>query len=85
MFASYGVRIQSGNTFSTKVSPFQVVYGFNPLAPIDMLPLPSSERIHIDAKKRADFILYMHDTTKHNIEKMNEKFRIIGSQGKKTN
>ena len=25
---------------TTKVSPFQVVYGFNPRAPIDLLPLP---------------------------------------------
>ena len=67
---------------TTKVSPFQVVYGFNPLAPIDILSLPTSERIHRDAKKRADFILQMHETTKHNIEKMNEKYRVIGSRGK---
>jgi hypothetical protein len=26
-----------------KLSPFQVVYGFNPHAPIDLLPLPPSE------------------------------------------
>jgi hypothetical protein len=58
------------------------VYGFNPLAPIDILPLPTSERIHSDAKKRAEFILRMHKTTKQNIEKMNEKYRITGSKGK---
>ena len=67
---------------TTNVSPFQVVYGFNPLAPIDILSLPTSERIHRDAKKCADFILQMHETTKHNIEKMNEKYRIISSRGK---
>jgi hypothetical protein len=67
---------------TTKVSPFQVVYGFNPHAPIDILPLPISERIHVDAKERADFILQMHKTTKHNIEKMNEKYRIAGSKGR---
>jgi hypothetical protein len=42
---------------TTKVSPFQVVYGFNPLAPIDILPLPTSERIDSDAKKHDEFIL----------------------------
>jgi hypothetical protein len=68
---------------TTKVSPFQVVYGFNPRAPIDILPLPTSERIHSDAKERADFILQMHETTKHNIEKMNEKYRIAGSKDRK--
>jgi hypothetical protein len=62
-----------------KVSPFQVVYDFNPHAPIDFLPLPTSERIHSHAKECADFIFQMHETTKHNIEKMNEKYRIAGS------
>jgi hypothetical protein len=68
---------------TTKVSPFQVVYGFNPRAPIDILPLPTNERIHNDAKQRAEFILKMHETTKHNIEKMTEKYRVAGSKGRK--
>jgi hypothetical protein len=59
------------------------VYGFNPHAPIDILPLPTSERIHNDSKDRADFILKIHESTKHNIEKMNEKYRIAGSKGRK--
>jgi hypothetical protein len=59
------------------------VYGFNPRAPIDILPLPTSEWIHSDAKEHADFILQMHETTKHNIEKMKEKYRIAGSKGRK--
>ncbi|WVZ49166.1 hypothetical protein U9M48_000543 [Paspalum notatum var. saurae] len=61
---------------TTKVSPFQVVYGFNPRAPIDLLPLPTSERVHHDAKERADFILKLHQTTKDNIAKMNERYRV---------
>jgi len=68
---------------TTKVSPFQVVYGFNPRAPIDLLPLPTSERVHHDAKKRADFILKLHKTTKDNIEKMNERYRVAGNKGRK--
>src|SRR5437762_14166673 len=32
---------------TTKVSPFQVAYGFNPRAPIDLLPLPPSETINL--------------------------------------
>jgi hypothetical protein len=65
---------------TTKVSPFQVVYGFNPHASIDILPLP---KIHSDEKEYDDFILQMHETTKHNIEKMNEKYGIAGSKGRK--
>jgi hypothetical protein len=34
---------------TTKLSPFQVVYGFNPCAPIDLLPLPPSETTCFDA------------------------------------
>ncbi|WVZ51754.1 hypothetical protein U9M48_002866 [Paspalum notatum var. saurae] len=68
---------------TTKVSPFQVVYGFNPRAPIDLLPLPTSERVHHDAKERADFILKLHKTTKDNIEKMNERYREAGNKGRK--
>jgi hypothetical protein len=36
---------------TTKVSPFQVVYGFNPRAPIDLLPLPPSETTSFDASQ----------------------------------
>ena len=68
---------------TTKVSPFQVVYGFNPRAPIDLLPLPTTERVHSEAKECADFILKLHASTKENIEKMTEKYRIAGSQGRK--
>src|SRR5438128_5600416 len=68
---------------TTKVSPFQVVYGFNPRAPIDLLPLPPSETINLDASQRSEFILKMHETTKLNIEKMNEIYRIAGNKGRK--
>jgi hypothetical protein len=68
---------------TTKVSPFQVVYGFNPRAPIDLSPLPTSERTHIDASRCVDFIRKLHETTKINIEKMNEKYRVVGSEGRK--
>jgi transposase InsO family protein len=36
---------------TTKVSPFRVVYGFNPCAPIDLLPLPPSEMTCFDASQ----------------------------------
>jgi hypothetical protein len=68
---------------TTKVSPFQVVYGFNPRAPIVLFPLPTMERVHSDAKERADFILKLHASTKENIEKMTEKYKLAGSQGRK--
>jgi hypothetical protein len=68
---------------TTKVSPFQVVYDFNPRAPIDLLHLPTTERVYTDAKERADFILKLHASTKENIKKMTEKYRLVSSQGRK--
>jgi hypothetical protein len=35
----YNISLHS----TTKVSPFQIVYGFNSRAPIDLLPLPPLE------------------------------------------
>jgi hypothetical protein len=41
---------------TTKFSPFQVVYGFNPRAPIDLIPLPPLEFVKLDASQWADFL-----------------------------
>jgi len=68
---------------TTTVSHFQVVYGFNPRTPIDLLPLPTTERTHSDASACAEFIHKLHETTKANIEKKIEKYRIAGSEGRK--
>jgi hypothetical protein len=59
------------------------VYGFNPHAPIDLLPLPPSEMTCFDGSQRSEFILKLHETTKLNIEKMNEKYHIATSKGRK--
>jgi hypothetical protein len=44
---AYNKSVQS----ITKVTPFQVVYGFNPRAPIDLLPLLPSEMTCFDASQ----------------------------------
>jgi hypothetical protein len=41
---------------TTKFSLFQVVYGLNPRALIDLIPLPPLEFVNLDASQRADFI-----------------------------
>jgi translation initiation factor IF-1 len=60
-----------------------VVYSFNPRAPIDLLTLPTSELVNFDATKCSEFILKLHETTKLQIEKMNEKYRIAANKGRK--
>jgi hypothetical protein len=59
------------------------VYGFNVRALIDLLPLPPSEMTCFDASQRSEFILKMHETTKLNNEKINEKYRIAASKGRR--
>jgi translation initiation factor IF-1 len=66
-----------------KFSPFQVVYGFNPRAPINLLPLLPSKTTSLDASQLSEFILKMHEITRLNIKKMNEKYRIASSKGRK--
>jgi translation initiation factor IF-1 len=68
---------------TTNLGLFQVMYGFNPRAHIDLLPLPPSETRYFDASQWSEFILEMHETTKLNIEKMNEKYQIADSKGRK--
>jgi hypothetical protein len=52
-------------------------------APIDLLPIPPSETTCFDASQQSEFIRKMHETTKLNIVKMNEKYRIAASKGRK--
>jgi hypothetical protein len=69
--------------YITNLSPFMVVYGFNPHAPINFLPLPPSKIVNLDITQHSEFILKLHETTKLQIEKMNEIYRIAASKGRK--
>ena len=46
---------------TTKFCPFEIVYGFKPTAPINLLPLPIQEHVNFDASKRAEFVKNIHD------------------------
>jgi hypothetical protein len=68
---------------TTKMCPFEIVYGLIPRAPIDLMPLPTSEKLNFDAKQRAELMLKLHETTKENIERMNSKYKLAGDKGRK--
>ena len=75
--------------------PFEIVYllicclfilllrCFLSHAPIDLLPLPCSEKVNFDAKQHAKLIVKMHELTKENIERMNAKYKLAGDKGRK--
>ena len=68
---------------TTKMCPFEIVYGLLPRSPIDLMPLPSSKKLNFDATQCAELMLKMHETTKENLERMNAKYKISGDKGRK--
>ena len=68
---------------TTKMCPFQIVYGLIPRAPIDLMPLPTFEKLNFDATQHAELMLELHATTKQNIERMNAKYKIAGDKGRR--
>jgi len=43
---------------ATSFSPFEIVYGFNPLTPMDLIPLSFEERVSLDGEKKATFFCF---------------------------
>ena len=42
---------------TTNISPFEVVYGFNPLTPLDLLPLPNPQTfVHKEGVTKAEIV-----------------------------
>ncbi|KAF7821688.1 Transposon Ty3-G Gag-Pol polyprotein [Senna tora] len=68
---------------STDHSPFEIVYGFNPLTPLDLLPIPIDERTSIDGKKKAEIVKQLHERVKQQIEKKNEQYASKANQGRR--
>ena len=54
---------------TTSKSPFEVIYRFNPLSPLDILPLPLQEGTNLDASAPASYIKKMHEDTRATIER----------------
>ena len=68
---------------TTHCSPFEIVYGFNPLTPIDLLPLPPNKFVSIDANSKAELVKKLHKQIKERIEKHNEKVASRVNKGRK--
>jgi hypothetical protein len=69
---------------TTNHSPFEIVYGFNPLTPLDLLPLPNNSLLkHKDGKSKAEFVKKLHERVKLQIEKRNESYAKNANKGRK--
>lgn len=45
---------------TTNYSPFNIIYGFNPLTLLDLIPLPVDERISLDGTQKAQVVKDLH-------------------------
>ncbi|GJT33064.1 receptor-like protein kinase FERONIA [Tanacetum coccineum] len=57
---------------TTGKSPFEVVYGCNPLSPLDLVPLPINSTYSGDGDERARAVKELHEKVKLKIEKQNQ-------------
>ena len=57
------------------MSPFEIVYGFNPLTPLDLLSLPDiSQFKDKSGQVKANYVKKMHEKVKSQIEKKMEGY-----------
>ena len=60
---------------TTNISSFEVVYGFDPLTPLDLLPLPNPHTfVHKEGVTKAKFVKKMHERIQEQIQQQIEKY-----------
>jgi hypothetical protein len=68
---------------TTGFSPFEIVYDFNPLTPMDLIPLPFEERVSLDGEKKAKMVRQLHEGVRLQIEKKNRLYDSKANKGRK--
>ncbi|GKV00637.1 hypothetical protein SLEP1_g13301 [Rubroshorea leprosula] len=68
---------------ATNSLPFEVVYGFNPLTPLDLLSLPIDEQASLDGKKKAEVVKQLHERVSQNIEQRTKQYAKQANKGRK--
>ena len=59
---------------TTGFSPFEIVYGFNPLIPMDLIPFPFEEKVSLDGEKKAKMVRQLHEGVRLQIQKKNRLY-----------
>ena len=76
LFLSHGeFSYNSSVNRSTGKSPFEIVHGYKPRKPIDLIPLPSHARISKSAESYAQHIQNLHKEISKKIQMSNEAYR----------
>jgi hypothetical protein len=57
-----------------KFSPFEIVYGFNPCVPIDLVHIPIDKRTSMDGIRKAELMKKLHEEVRLHIEERTTKY-----------
>ena len=80
----HSATLNRGVHRTTKKSPFEVVYGFNPLTPLDLIPLPlDTSFIHKEGESTSEFVKKLHERVKNQIENQTKMYSTKGNRGRK--
>ena len=68
---------------TTNFSPYEIVFGFNPLTPLELLTLPVNEMTSLDGQKKAEMVKKLHESVRKHIEKKNEQYATKANKGRR--
>ena len=66
---------------ATDYSLFEIVYGFNPLTPLDLIHLLVDERVSLDGNQKAQVVKDLHAKIQQQIEKKNAQYANKANKG----
>lgn len=69
--------------YASQYSPFEVIYSFNPITPLDLVPLPISKQVNLDGKKKAEYVRQLHEKVRANIKKRTLQYATQTNKGRK--
>jgi len=59
---------------TTDFFPFEIIYGFNPLTLVYLIPLPFKERVSLDGERNTKIVRQLHEGVQVQMEKKIKQF-----------
>jgi len=80
-YAEFAYNMAPSTT--TFLSPFKIVYGVDPLGPLDLISWPLDEKPSVEAGKRVEEIKHLHEQVKLKTEKSNASYQAEANKHKR--